>query len=161
MELRRATAGDADAIRGVARRSVRATFALQPRLRRALLDDRFGKDLHAVLTDPGRVVLVAEIGAEVVGVAAGRLDRAVVEWLHVAPAHRDVGVGDALYERLRGELGEPAESSIRPRAWERDATANSFWRRRGFTVVNRSFRVLDEERFVECEFAPSDGDDRG
>lgn len=158
MHLRGATDADADAIRSVARRSVRATFALQPRLRRALLDDRFGEDLREMLADPGQVILVAEVGTDVVGVAAGRLDRAIVEWLHVAPAHRDVGVGDALYERLRADLGEPSECAIRPRAWERDPAANSFWRRRGFTVVDRSFRVVDEERFVECEFAPTDDD---
>jgi len=163
MEIREADSDDADAVRRVARRSFEASYALDPSVIDALLEDPFGEDrLESRIADAGTTCLVAERDGEVVGFAELTVDEVEVAWLHVHPDHRGAGVGTGLLERLRETLPHGMER-LRAPVLDANAEGEPFAERHGFEPVDRTEREVSDVTLVEHVYAdtgaPATGED--
>jgi ribosomal protein S18 acetylase RimI-like enzyme len=146
MKVREATSEDGDAIRRVADASLDATYsetlgedivakAADEWYAESRLQDRFADDsvLFLVVTVDDEVVAFSEV--EFDGDAVG-----VIQWLHVAPNHRDRGVGRRLLEYTETELLERA-GRIEGRVLAANEAGNAFYQSYGY--VRSGERSLD------------------
>jgi len=153
MEIRDAEPDDTDAVRRVARRSFEASYALDPSVIEALLEEPFAEDrLASRIADAGTTYLVAKRDDDVAGFAELTVDEVDVTWLHVHPDHRGAGVGTGLLERLRGTLPLGVDR-LRALVLDANAEGETFAERHGFEHVDRAEREVADERLVEHVYA--------
>ncbi|WP_313692768.1 GNAT family N-acetyltransferase [Halorarum halobium] len=175
MELRAATAGDVDAIRTVARRSLDASYghALSGEAIEDAVETWYeSDDLSAELTDEDAVFVVAversEDGGddEVVGfVQSYFIDRedpvSEIDWLHVDPDHRGRGIGTDLLRHVETELLDRGATRIEGRVLVENESGTTFYADEGFTEgaerdVEIGGETFRERRYVK--FTDGDGD---
>mgnify|MGYP001772919012 FL=1 len=87
---------------------------------------------------PGSVTLVAEVGGEVAGYALGYLEPGGVGHvasLAVRPAYRRRGVGTALLRALEGELAREGARAFRLEVAASNREARRLYEREGYEVV--------------------------
>ena len=88
----------------------------------------------AVITDPRRQVVVAEMAGKIVGFGQFHPDAAEVEAVYVDPEHAGVGVGSALMRHFEDRARQSSLPSLRLTA---TLNAVPFYRRQGFLVTGQ------------------------
>lgn len=159
--VREAEPADGDAIRAVARRSLRTSYSLSPGTIDSAVDQWYGSgtlERGGGQTSP--LLLVATVDGEVGGYSesvfgddGGRGD---IQWLHVAPDRRGRGVGRRLLERTRDELADRGADHLRGRVLADNREGNSFYEREGFEMVGTETVELGSRTLVENIYVDTD-----
>lgn len=164
MEIIEATSEDADAIRGVAQRSMEASYALSPDTLEAILDEEFAPDrLEELVEREESVLLVAREAGEVAGFVEAEIsgDEGTLTWLHVATEFRGMGAGTGLFEAARDRLHEEGVSSVRARELADNAEGQGFFEYFGFEKAEQDrIEIAGEDLVVEI-FAESEAETEG
>jgi len=157
MELRAATTDDIDAIRGVARESLFASY--EHAVDRALLEEAVDEwydpaDLDDDIDDDETVCPVAIVDDEVVGFAEsyviGRRERVgEIDWLHVHPDHRGSGIGSALLALVESELKDADVDRIEARVLATNEAGTVFYESEGYELVDERAVEIGQETFDE------------
>lgn len=164
MEITDATREDAEAIRGVAERSMEASYAISPDTLEAILDDRFNPDRLAELTESDEaMLLVATDDGNVGGFVEAELDgdEGTLTWLHVATEFRGMGMGSGLFEAARERLHDEGVSSVRARELADNAEGQGFFESFGFEKAEQDrIEIAGEDLVVEI-FAENESEVEG
>jgi GNAT superfamily N-acetyltransferase len=115
-------------------------------------EDQALRRAREVITNENSDVLVAELAGELVGFCSVALDlrsirfgqRAWVEDLAVAPAHRSAGIGKALLDAAKAWAREHGADHLELDSGDGRVDAHRFYRREGASWESRGFGwVLD------------------
>jgi ribosomal protein S18 acetylase RimI-like enzyme len=142
IDIRRATAADADAVADVWLRSFRAAL---PAVRRAHTDDEVRAWTRDVLV-PRRETWVATADGTVVAMmvlAEGHIDQ-----LYIDPAHQQRGIGG----RLVALAKQRSPDGLALWTFEINATARRFYERNGFVPVEHTDGSGNEEREPDVRY---------
>ncbi|MEM4780578.1 MAG: GNAT family N-acetyltransferase [Halalkalicoccus sp.] len=156
MEITDATAEDAEAIQGVAERSMEASYALSPEAIGGIVEEEFDPDRIADLAENDEaVVLVATDGGKVGGFVTAEVDgeAGTLTWLHVATEFRGMGMGSGLFEAARDRLHEAGVESVRARELTDNAEGQGFFEYFGFEKAEQERIEIAGEEFVVEVFA--------
>lgn len=159
MNVRAATVEDFDAVRDVAERSFRASYALGPGQIETIVRGLFSEESLAERAGrEGNVLLAATADGAVVGVADAELDgQLVLRWLHVDPDSRGEGAGTALFERLRDVASDRGQPLL-ARVLTEDEEGGGFCEQFGFERRGRSRLDLGDQTFFEYVYAAPDAE---
>jgi len=135
LNLRRATAADAEALARLHRRTVRSSLPFLPELHTAEEDLRFFAERFL----PEREVWLAEVGATPIGYIGFR--PGWIDHLFVHPLHQGQGVGPRLL-RLALEAG----GERRLWTFQKNLRARAFYEARGFVLETLTDGEGNEER---------------
>ncbi|MFT4880019.1 MAG: ribosomal protein S18 acetylase RimI-like enzyme [Natronomonas sp.] len=157
MNIRTATPGDKPAIRDVVRRSMQASYSLDPKTIVGAIQEWYDEErLTAVLEDDGKLLLVAERDDQVVGFTDSVITgegTAELLWLHVDPDYRSEDYGKQLYEATRDRLAGRGATTLRGRVLADNADGNAFYERQGLTKVGETEVEVDGTPHVENIYA--------
>ncbi|PSP61699.1 GNAT family N-acetyltransferase [Halobacteriales archaeon QH_8_67_36] len=161
MEHRRAGLTDRPAIRDVARRSLQASYSLEPGAINSAVEEWYSEDrLAELLEDDGdRLLLVTDEAGQVVAFSesvVAAANTATLLWLHVDPAYRGEGIASELFDATRTELEQLGATDLRGRVLAENTEGNSFYRDRGFRQVGTDTVEIDGESYVENIYAESE-----
>jgi len=161
MEIREARAGDRQAIRKLARRSLESSYSLGPRdIDSAVAEWYSDGRLDETLADEDSRLLVADDDG-VVGFAEAVLTgstTAQLLWLHVDPEHRGAGHGQRLFDATRERLRERGVDSLQGRVLAASQTGGAFYESQGLSKVGEEHTEIDGSRHVEYIYADLDED---
>jgi len=157
MHVRTAQIEDRPAIRDVARRSMQASYSLDPETIVGAIEEWYNEDrLTEVLEDGEKLLLVAEHHGQVVGftdsVVTGE-ETAELLWLHVDPDYRSEDYGRRLFESTRDRLAERDTDTLRGRVLADNADGNAFYEQQGLTKVGGAEVEIDGTPHVENVYA--------
>lgn len=160
LSVRPASRSDAEAVRSVAERSMRASYDLSPQeitaVAEALFDDAYERTVDA----DDRLQLVAERHGSVVGFVQGDVAAPpTLVWLHVHPDYRGEGVGTRLFERGVEALRERADDPVRAVVASSAREGNEFFASLGFEKAGERDRTIGSLTVTEEVYAPSDSPD--
>ncbi len=160
MEVRSTRPEDKPAIRDVARRSMQASYSLDPKTIIGAIEEWYGESrLADVFEDEEKLLLVAEHRDQVVGftdsVVTGE-ETAELLWLHVDPDHRSEDYGKRLFEATRDRLAEHGATTLRGRVLADNADGNAFYERQGLTKVGETEVEIDGTPHVENVYAENE-----
>lgn len=157
MEIRTAKPGDRPAIRDVARRSMQASYSLDPQTIVGAIEEWYDEDrLTAVFEDDGKLLLVAEQDDQVVGFADSVVtgeETAELLWLHVDPDYRSEDCGKRLFDATRNRLAGRGATTLRARVLADNADGNAFYEQQGLTKVGEAEVEIDGTPHVENVYA--------
>lgn len=160
MDLREATADDADAVRSIARRSLRSSYTdfLDEETVDTAVDRWYDEDaITTLLESDEALVVVVEVDGEVAAfsqsevVADGHTVGQIL-WLHVDPAHRGEGIGVRLLHRTREALLESGADEIRGVVLARNELGNAFYENQGFERMGTREIEVGEETHTETVY---------
>lgn len=159
--VRSAESGDVERLREIARSSMTTSYAMSPDEIRVIVEEEFNEETLREEID------TAEVGpfvAEVDGVLAGFVDIAsdgelsTIQWLHVDPERRGLGVGTALFERAVSEIeddgGEPRAITL-----SSNTSSGAFFERMEFERVEERQTELAGVDVVEYVYAEEGAED--
>lgn len=154
MDIHEASSADIEAIRRVAERSWEHDYPeiLSRETATAGVDEWYGADrLDAALADPKNHVLVAEHEETVAGFAHAIVDGedGVILRLYVDPAHRQSGVGTALFDAVAATLFDYEIETIRAMVLADNTPGNDFYRGLGFQQVATDETTVAGDTFAE------------
>jgi ribosomal protein S18 acetylase RimI-like enzyme len=162
MEIREARPGDRPAIRDVARRSMQASYSLDPTAIIGAVEEWYDENrLKNMFNDRDKVLLVVEADGQVVGFADTILTgekTAEILWLHVDPDYRGEDYGEQLFEAARNHLRELGATNLRGRVLADNPGGNSFYRDRGLVKVGEEEVDIDGTPYVENVYAELEAD---
>ena len=139
VDLRAATANDADALAEVFLRSRKELVACAPL---AHPDDDVRQWIRGRLIPTGHVT-VATVDDQVVGfIAAATKDCGWIEHLYLLPVWIDRGIGTRLLEHAQRQLASP----IRLHTFQANERARRFYERRGFRAIAVGDGSRNEEK---------------
>ena len=156
MQVRQATAGDAGAVRGVAERSMEASYSLSPSAIEGAVANWYGDDeFTEKLDDDELLCLVVEQDDGVVAFSESAVvnDRGDILWLHVDPMYRGEGIGDELYDRTVEALSDRGAESVRGRVLADNASGNDFYEHHGLEKAGEGRVDIDGEEYIENIYA--------
>ncbi|MEF8887145.1 MAG: GNAT family N-acetyltransferase [Haloarculaceae archaeon] len=160
MNVRTATPEDRPAIRDVARRSMQASYSLDPKTIVGAIEEWYGEDrLLEVFEDDGKLLLVGEHDGQVVGFTDSVVTSegtAELLWLHVDPDYRSEDYGKRLFEATRDRLAERGATTLRGRVLADNADGNAFYEQQGLTKVGEAEVEIDGTPHVENVYAEDD-----
>ena len=146
--LRKARAGDARELSGLAEATFRATFGAMNTVEHMELHCQrsYGERVQAAeIADPGMVTLVSEADGRLIAYAQVRRSAAPdcvsarspgeVQRLYVAKEWHGKGVAQGLMQACIDELGKRGADVVWLGVWERNPRAMSFYRKFGFVEV--------------------------
>jgi len=160
MQVREATAEDAEGIRSVARASLSASYGavLTEDVIEAAVQEWYAEDFDQDLADERSVYLVADDEDDgVVGFSQSYLvgedaEIGEIAWLHVAPEARGEGVGSQLFTETERALHEAGATTLVGRVLAANKAGVEFYDSSGYEPGDdREVRVGDET-FVERTF---------
>jgi len=147
MEIREPDTVDGDAVRDVAGRSLRASYALSPDAIEVLVADRQSDERLRELAGMERgVLVVAERDDGVVGFAQGAVDdegHGNVRWHHVAPEARGEGIGTELFEHVESALLDRGAETVRAHVLGDNMEGAQFFERFGYAEAGTTEVVID------------------
>lgn len=157
--VRDATVDDVPAIRHVAERGWNAAYddALSRETIDAAMAQWYSREaVRAFVEREGAASLVAERDGEVVGYATGGLgDEETVTTLsavYAHPEHWGEGIGTALLNRFEQFCRERGHDAFEIRVLAENSVGRSFYRSRGYDVVETRETDLFDETVRECLF---------
>ncbi len=160
MDVRPAEYADRPAIRDVARRSLQASYSLEPRAITTAIEEWYDEDrLAQTLEGEDRAVLVAEWDGQVVAFTESVLtgdETGTVLWIHVDPAHRGRGIGTDLFEATRDHLAERGATRLQGRVLADNAVGNAFYHEHGFEEAGQQEVEIAGHAYVENRYVESD-----
>lgn len=110
-----------------------------------------------VLGDPDKILFVAEVGKEIVGLALAALKNSIddpiftkrryiyIDEIAVVAAHRGRGIGRALMERIHQWGRAQGIAEIELQVWERNDQAIGFYEKLGYQMWRRTMRFVGDE----------------
>jgi len=156
MEIRDATAADREAIRSIARASLRATYTdfLAEDTIEDALEQWYGEEYGDHLEGEHSLVLVVERDGEPVAISECEMvgDRHLtgrINWLHVDPAHRGEGTGVRLLVRTRERLLDDGAERIEGVVLADNAVGAQFYTDNGFERASEREIEIADESFTE------------
>ncbi|PSQ60250.1 MAG: GNAT family N-acetyltransferase [Halobacteriales archaeon SW_9_67_25] len=157
MEIREARPGDRPAIRDVARRSMQASYSLDPTAIVVAIEEWYDENrLKDMLNDDDKLLLVVEADEQVVAfsdsVRTGE-STAEILWLHVDPDYRGEDYGEKLFEATRNHLRSIGATNLRGRVLADNAGGNAFYERQGLVKVGEAEVKIDGTPFLENVYA--------
>jgi ribosomal protein S18 acetylase RimI-like enzyme len=162
MQVRQATADDAKTVRGVAKRSMEASYSLSPSAIEGAVNNWYNQEgFTEKLEDDNLLCLVMEREDEVVAFAESAVvgNRGDVLWLHVEPVYRGEGIGNRLYEETVAKLNERGAKSVRGRVLADNTQGNAFYEGQGLTKAGEGRVEIGAEQYIENIYAePTEGD---
>jgi ribosomal protein S18 acetylase RimI-like enzyme len=157
MEIREARPIDRPAIRDVARRSMQASYSLDPTAIVGAVDEWYDENrLKNMFNDENKVLLVVEVDGQVVGFADTVLtgeNTAEILWLHVDPDYRGEDYGEQLFEATRNHLREMGATNLRGRVLADNPGGNTFYQNWGLVKVGEEEVDIDGTPYVENVYA--------
>jgi ribosomal protein S18 acetylase RimI-like enzyme len=157
MEVREARANDRPAIRDVARRSMQASYSLDPKAIIGAIEEWYDENrLRNLLEDDDKVLLVAVVDEQVVAFSDSVLsgnNTAEVLWLHVDPDYRGEDIGLELFKATRNHLANLGAANLRGRVLADNAGGNTFYENRGLVKVGQEEVDIDGTPYVENIYA--------
>jgi ribosomal protein S18 acetylase RimI-like enzyme len=157
MQVRTASQEDRPAIRDVARRSLQASYSLEPTAIISAIGEWYDENrLKDMLNDDDKVLLVADQGGQVVGFSDAIITgdgTGEVLWLHVDPDYRGEDIGRRLFERTRDELADAGGTALHGRVLADNAGGNVFYEEQGFVKVGEEEVEIDGTPYVENVYA--------
>ena len=157
MDIRDATIEDIEEIRDVARESLAASYghAIDDKVIDAAIEEWYSKDAltETLTTDDAVFVLAVDDGGPI-GFAqseliTGREAIGYIDWLHVGPDHRGVGIGSQLLSRLRQALMNAGADRLEGRVLTENETGLGFYKDQGFSVAGKRTVTIRDETFTE------------
>ncbi len=157
MEVREAKANDRPAIRDVARRSMQASYSLEPKAIIGEIEEWYDENrLRNMFEDDDKVLLVAVVDDQVVGfsdsVVTGE-NTAEILWLHIDPDYRGEDIGLQMFKATRNHLASLGAKSLRGRVLADNAGGNAFYENRGLAKVGEEEVEIDGTGYVENVYA--------
>ena len=157
MTLRRASAGDVEAVRAVARASWTADYPtiLSRETAESGVDEWYEPaQLRAELDRPATCVFVAERADEVVGFvhALWNRDEGVVFRVYVHPDHRGEGIGGDLVDRVRREMESRGADRLTAMVLADNEPGQAFYESLGFERVGESETTIGGESYGEYSY---------
>jgi ribosomal protein S18 acetylase RimI-like enzyme len=153
-DVRAATAGDSEAIREVARRSLQASYSMSPDTIDSAVEQWYADDaMEPLLDDDRRLFLVADHEGDVAGfadaVAPEGSDAGDLLWLHVNPDYRGEGIARTLLDETRDALEHRGVEELRGMVLSDNSEGNSFYQHHGFRKVDEREIDIDGRCHVE------------
>ncbi|MEY7847884.1 GNAT family N-acetyltransferase [Natrarchaeobius sp. A-rgal3] len=168
MDIREATESDTDAIRSIARQSLRSTYTdfLDEETVDDAIEQWYGESFGDELADDHSLALVVERDGEIVAFSQNDLigqqhRTGRILWLHVDPDHRGSGTGVRLLVRTREKLLQEGAERIHCFVLEDNEGGNEFYREHGFERAGQREVDIGDETFVENVYAESEIGDEG
>jgi len=156
MEIREARPDDRPAIRDVARRSLQASYSLDPKAIIGAIEEWYDENrLRNLLEDDDKVLLVAETGDQVVAFSDSFIsgDTGEILWLHVDPDYRGEDVGIELFKATRNHIASVGAGNLRGRVLADNAGGNTFYENQGLVKVGEEEVEIDGTPYVENVYA--------
>jgi len=162
MEIRQARPKDRPAIRDVARRSMQASYTLDPTTIVVAIEEWYDENrLRDMLRDDDKLLLVVEADDQVVAfsdcVRTGE-STAEILWLHVDPDYRGEDYGKQLFEATRNHLRTLGATNLRGRVLADNAGGNAFYEQQGLVKVGEAEVKIDGTPYVENVYAEIESD---
>ncbi len=161
MEIREARADDRPAIRDVARRSLQASYTLDPKAIIGAIEEWYDENrLRNLLEDEDKVLLVAETNDQVVAFSDSFIsgDTGEILWLHVDPDYRGEDIGIDLFKATKNHLASVGAANLRGRVLADNAGGNAFYENRGLVKVGEEEVDIDGTPYVENVYAEVEAD---
>jgi ribosomal protein S18 acetylase RimI-like enzyme len=159
MEIRPAEPADRPAIRDIARRSLQASYSLDPQAIISAIEEWYDEDrLEATLADEDRLLLVVEDEGQLVAFSESVCspdDTGTLLWLHVDPAHRSQGIASDLLDETRVQLQEMGSDHLQGRVLADNDAGNTFYADRGFEKVGTEEVEIDGRGYTENIYSES------
>lgn len=153
MEIREAQRRDRPALRDVARRSLQASYPLEPKAITDALEQWYDENRLAEMIDDDEYVLLAvDIDGQVVGFSDARKageNTGDLYWFHVDPEYRSENYGKQLFDETRAQLEARGATTLRGRVLAVNEGGNAFYRRHGLTKVGEETVDIDGEEYVQ------------
>ena len=169
MEIREATADDADVVRSIAHRSLRSSYTdfLGEETVETAVDRWYDDDVIASMVESEHaLLLLVETDDGVVAFSQSEFvgdghNVGQILWLHVDPDYRGGGTGVRLLTRTREELLETGADEIRGVVLAENELGNEFYENQGFERIGtREIEVGDETHtenvYVESALEPDE-----
>jgi len=160
MDIRQARPDDRPAVRDVARRSMQASYSLDPATIAGAIDEWYDESrLKAALADDDKLLLVAERDGQVVAFSDSSFtgeSTGEILWIHVDPGYRDEDIGARLFEATRERLADRGATHFRGRVLADNAAGNAFYERYGLAKVGEETVRIDGTPYVENVYAAFD-----
>lgn len=157
MNVHEAQPQDRPAIRDVARRSLQASYSLEPEAIAGAIEEWYGEDrLQEILDADDELLLVAESDQQTVGFSESSIREggtAELRWLHVDPDYRAESYGEQLFEETREHLEDRGAPTIQGRVLADNPDGNAFYERQGLEKVGEEEVEIDGEPYVENVYA--------
>lgn len=157
MEIRQAERKDRPAIRDVARRSLQASYTLDPRAITGAIAEWYDENrLTDMLSDDDKLLLVVEVDDQVVAFSETEItsdSTAQLLWLHVDPDYRGEQYGKQLFDETREQLAERNIPNIQGRVLADNAGGNAFYEQQGLTKVGEEEVEIDGTTYIENVYA--------
>jgi ribosomal protein S18 acetylase RimI-like enzyme len=132
-----------------------ATDGVEPVLAEYALAEFTAARFAWEVTDPARLVLVAEKRGGLVGLAVAHLDAvwpeapehdALLKRLYVQSHHKRQGIGEALLAAATAHMADAGRHGVWLTAYWGNEAAHAFYRRQGFARIGTDMFHLGEER---------------
>jgi ribosomal protein S18 acetylase RimI-like enzyme len=157
MEIREARANDRPAIRDVARRSMQASYSLDPAAIIGAVEEWYDENrLRNLLEDDDKVLLVVEHKGQVVAFSDSVItgeNTGEILWLHVDPDYRGEDIGIELFKATRNHLASVGAGNLRGRVLADNAGGNAFYENRGLVKIGEETVDIDGTSYVENVYA--------
>ncbi|MFC7072546.1 GNAT family N-acetyltransferase [Halovenus rubra] len=162
MDIRDALPYDKPALRDVARRSLEASYPLDPTTITAAVDEWYAKEtLDERVQQDKQLLLVAEQNEQVVGFAdAEQTGESTAElyWLHVDPAYRTESYGERLFEKVRATFENRGVPNLLGRVLAVNTAGGGFYERHGMEKVGEETVDIDGTSYAQEIYAEGDTD---
>jgi ribosomal protein S18 acetylase RimI-like enzyme len=159
LEIRLATESDFEQVGNIFAEENRYHAELMPEVFQVADPIMTSEWYSGVLKDSRTALFVAELEAEVVGVALVELKTNLddpifrqrryvyIDEIAVAASHRGQGIGRLLMERIRQWGQEQGITEIELQVWERNGHAISFYKKLGYQMWRRTMRyTIDDQK---------------
>lgn len=146
-----------DAIRDVARRSMRGSYSVSPEILTAITETEFSDDrLETYRNNDDEILLASTQDGELTGFVTGTLDGddGNITWLHVAPEARGQGLGTDLFEAGRDELQERGADTVRAVVFGKNEEGGQFFEQFGYERIGNSNTEIDDQTFSTYIYGP-------
>jgi len=157
MDVREAEPRDRPAVRDVARRSLQASYSLDPKTITGAIEEWYDEGrLTETIEERDRLLLVADADGQVVGFsesAATSEDTGELLWLHVDPDYRAEDYGERLFEATREHLAAHGVSTIQGRVLADNPDGNAFYEHQGLSKVGEEEIEIDGDPHIENVYA--------
>jgi ribosomal protein S18 acetylase RimI-like enzyme len=157
MEIREAIARDRPALRDVARRSLQASYSLDPKAINGAVEEWYDENrLRDMLADDEKLLLVVHVEGQVVAfsdsIISGESTGEML-WLHVDPDYRGENYGERLFEATKERLSDRGATTLQGRVLADNVGGNTFYQERGLTKVGEEEVEIDGTAYVENVYA--------
>lgn len=149
---------DADRLHELIESSMTSSYALSPQDIETIIEAVFEVEtLRDRISAPDTSVVLAEVDGVIAGVVEASYSdsEGEIRWLHVDPERRGLGVGTALFDRIRSEIDDDA-AGLQAATLAANTSAGAFLERFGFEQVDERNTNIGGQEIVEYVYSAGD-----